>query len=58
MGAYGSLVPVWMLGLVGGHAVVIQYGGMGLKNDDIITHYSSKHNYHLKLIVYPQEHGA
>lgn len=58
MGVYGNQVPFQMVFIVEGLAVTIQYEGVCLENDDIITHYSSKHNYHLQLIVYPQEHGA
>lgn len=58
MRVYGNAVPVRLISFVEGSAVTIQYGGVCLENDDIITYYSSKHNYHLQLIVYPQEHGA
>lgn len=58
MGVYGNQIPVQLPVTVEGGAVDIQYGGVCLENDDIITHYSGKHNYHLQLIAYPQEHGA
>lgn len=50
------VLPIQWLGLIEGHAILVQHCSVGLQYNNIVGHHSSQHDHHLHLVIDPQEH--